>query len=299
MKTLTLSIVLLATLHFTLTFAQADYAFKVMVNKGQNEVKAGDAWQPIKTGASLKSSDELKLGDNAYLGLIHVNGKPLELRKAGKYNVAELSAKMGGSKSVVNKYTDFILSSNVEKKNRLTATGAVHRGGVTTKVYLPVSEHAIVFGDKVILDWERDSTITTYVVSLKSIFGDDLMTTETTSNLVIDLNDPKFAEEDNIMVEVYPKGQPEKTPDPAFVIKKLSKADKERIKTQLSGISEISADESALSKLIMAGFYEENKLLIDAATAYQEAIALAPEVEQYKEDYNNFLLRNAIKSETK
>ncbi|HYG02295.1 MAG TPA: hypothetical protein VD927_07605 [Chryseosolibacter sp.] len=299
MKIFTLSIVLLATLHFTLSYAQADYAFKVMVNKGQNEVKTGDAWQPVRTGASLKSTDELKLGDNAYIGLIHINGKPLELRNAGKYNVAELSAKMGGSTSVVNKYTDFILSSNVEKKNRLTATGAVHRGGVTTKVYLPSSEHAILFGDKVILDWERDSAITTYVVSLKSIFGDDLMTTETSTNLIIDLSDPKFAEEDNIMVEVYPKGQPEKAPDPAFVLKKLSKADKDRIKAQLSQIADINNDQSALGKLIMAGFYEENKLLIDAATAYQEAIALAPEVEQYKEDYNSFLIRNAIKTETK
>ncbi len=42
---------------------------------------------------------------------------------------------------------------------------------------------------------------------------------------------------------------------------------------------------TALTKYFMAGFYEENGLLIDAATAYQEAIVLEP---MYKDDYNDF-----------
>src|SRR5882757_5974005 len=127
---------------FFLTIAgfSQDYTFKVMANKGANEVKSGDGWQPIKTGASLKSGDELKISENAYLGLVHVTGKPLEVRTAGSYKVADLAAKMSGGASAMNKYTDFILSSNSAeaKKNRLSATGAVHRGEPTLlSVYLP------------------------------------------------------------------------------------------------------------------------------------------------------------------
>ena len=51
--------------------------------------------QSLKTGASLKSGDELKVSENAYLGLVHVSGKPLELKTAGSYKVADLAAKMG------------------------------------------------------------------------------------------------------------------------------------------------------------------------------------------------------------
>src|SRR4051812_7248465 len=110
----------------TLTFAQQDYAFKVLVNKGKNEVKSGDSWLPIKTGTSLKSTDEIKVQENAYVGLIHVTGKPLEVKEAGKHKVVDLSAKVNGGSSVLSKYTDFILSANTQKKNNLTATGAVH-----------------------------------------------------------------------------------------------------------------------------------------------------------------------------
>jgi hypothetical protein len=282
--------------------AQQEYAFKVLVNKGKNEVKAGDTWQPLKTGATLKSNDEVKLVDNAYVGLIHSTGKPLELKLAGNYKVQDLSAKVKGGSSVLNKYTDFILSSNTDKKNRLSATGAVHRGGNSMKIFLPKSEHAILYGDTLILDWEKEASATpiTYVVTLKSMFGDDLFNTETTAKtVVINLLDPKFVNEDNIIVEIYPKGKESKRPDPPYMVKKLSSADKERIKAQLNEISGEAYDASALNKLILAGFYEQNKLLIDAATAYLQAIELAPDVPEYQEDYHNFLLRNGLKEEKK
>ena len=133
MKTKILTL-LFVTLLYTASAVAQDYAFKVLVNKGTNELKNGDVWQPIKTGASLKSGDELKLSDNAYIGLVHASGKPIELKQAGNYKVADLAAKVSGSgSSVLNKYTDFILSSNSAeaKKNRLSATGAVHRGEAT------------------------------------------------------------------------------------------------------------------------------------------------------------------------
>ena len=59
---------LFLALFISCAFAQ-DYAFKVLANKGANEVKSGSDWQPIKTGASLKYDDELKLSDNSYMGL--------------------------------------------------------------------------------------------------------------------------------------------------------------------------------------------------------------------------------------
>ncbi len=54
-------------------------------------------------------------------------------------------------------------------------------------------------------------------------------------------------------------------------------------------------NQNALNKLLLAAFYEENNLLIDAGTAYAEAIQLAPDVPQYKEDYEAFLLRHGMK----
>jgi cytochrome c-type biogenesis protein CcmH/NrfG len=41
----------------------------------------------------------------------------------------------------------------------------------------------------------------------------------------------------------------------------------------------------------MAGYYEENLLIMDALTAYQQAIKLAPDVSVYSESYTEFLKR--------
>ena len=96
-----------------------DAVFKVLANKGNNEVKSGDGWLAVKTGTSLKKGDELKISENAYMGLVHSSGKPIEIKQAGSYKVADLAAKVSGGTSVLNKYTDFILSSNsAEAKTR-------------------------------------------------------------------------------------------------------------------------------------------------------------------------------------
>src|SRR5882724_10726386 len=131
------------------TQAQEDYAFRVLANKGANEVKSGDTWHPLKTGAQLKKSDELKISENASVGLVSKGGKPLEVKEARVHRVADLLEKVGASKSVLNKYTDFILSSNSAeaKKNRLSATGAVHRGVEgPLHVLLPPPQSASIYG---------------------------------------------------------------------------------------------------------------------------------------------------------
>jgi len=289
---------MLASLSLVLLVASVygqDYAFRVLVNKGKNEVKTGDNWQPIKVGASISSKDEIKVTENAYVGLIHVSGKPLELKDAGKYKVTDLSAKIGPGSSVINKYTDFILSSNTDKKNRLTATGAVSRGGANTiRIFLPKND-AVVYNNKVIVNWEKDKGAPPFVVTFKSMFGDELKQVEANGyDVTIDLNDASFANEDNILVEVYTKADKNKASE-TFTLKKLSRADKDRIRTSLNEFTKEVAQETAINKLILAGFYEQNNLIIDAATAYQEAIKLAPDVATFQEDYDSFLLRHNLK----
>src|ERR1044071_7035943 len=142
-------------------FGQGDYAFKVLANKGTNEIKSGNTWVAVKTGAALHKDDELKLAENSYIGLVSVTGKPLELKSAGSYSVVELLNKVSQKDpSVLNKYTDFILSSNSAeaKKNRLSATGGSHRGPVKElKLNLPDNSKTEVFNNTVIITWEKSS----------------------------------------------------------------------------------------------------------------------------------------------
>ncbi len=278
----------------TLVYAQ-DYTFRVLANKGANEIKTGDSWQPVKTGASLKLGDELKITENASIGLVHSSGKPLEVKKADTYKVADLAKQVSGTSSVLNKYTDFILSSNSAeaKKNRLSATGAVHRG-LGIKVYLPNNQYSSVFNNIVYVNWANEEK-GPFTVTFLNMFDDVLTKIETPENSVsIDLNDPKFSGETAILVEIQSKTTGTKS-DERYLIKKLSAGEREKINVSYKEIVNDLPGESAFNKLFIAGFYEQNKLLIDAITAYEQAIKLAPDDVTYKEYYEEFLLRNKLK----
>lgn len=285
-------------------FAQDQkYAFKVLANKGGSEVKVGDAWQPIKTGTTINKADELKVGDNSYVGLVHVSGKPMELKQAGSYKVSDLEAKVGTGSSVINKYTDFILSSNSAeaKKNRLSATGAIHRGTDGTgaapaiQIMLPENQHSGIYNSAAIISWEGSVIPGPYVVVLNNMFGEELARAETPESVLkLDLTDPKFAKENAILVQVSSKSDPTKK-SAEKLIKKLSPADQDKIKVSLGEIMGEVAEQTALNKFILAGFYEANFLFIDAIAAYEESIRLAPDVQEYKEAYENFLIMHGMK----
>ena len=273
-----------------------EYAFKVLINKGQNEMKAGKDWQPVRVGASLRSGDELRISPNGYLGLVHSSGKPLEVKDAGPHKVMELASRIKGGSSVLNKYTDFILSAKTDKQTNLNATGAVHRGPGEIKVFLPRAQQAIVFNDEIAIAWAKDPGTRVYLVRFNSMFGDELDSFEVRdTTLTIDLNGSKFENEDNIVVSISSKDDAEISSED-FILKKLSPGDKKRLATSLSEMSALTLEKNALNMLYLASFYEENALLIDASTAYQQAIRLAPHVPDYRDAYQKFVLRNNLKN---
>ncbi len=284
---------LFAVLSSTGACAQ-DYAFKVLINKGQNDIKAGSEWIPVKVGTVLKSADELGISQNGYLGLVHATGKPLEVKEPGQHKVVDLAAKIKEGTSVLNKYTDFILSSKDEGGNSLTATGPVRRGTGDIKLFLPVTREPVVFNDEIAISWARLPETKTYIVRFNSMFGDELEKLEVSDTSVnINLNSTRFRKEDNILVEISSKSDPTKVSE-QVILKKLSTSDKKRINVLLAEIADYTREETALNQLVLGSFYENYGLLIDAATAYRKAIKLAPSVGQYQTEYLEFLDRQGL-----
>ncbi len=277
-----------------------NYAFKVMGNKGANEVKSGSNWESLKVGTLLQPGDEIKVSPNAYLALLHSSGKPLEWKEAGTYKVANLEANVKAGSSVVNKYADFILSNNSAEaqKNRLSATGAVTRdlSEGKIKVFLPPNQDAGLYNTHAIISWqEEDKNISPYMVTLTNMFGDELMKLETSEPYVsLDLSNPRFVNENAILIAVYSKANP-RVKSQEHILRKLPASEYASVKKGLSEILSDLAEETALNKYLLAGFYEDNKLIVDAITAYKEAISLAPDVPTYQEAYEEFLVRNRLK----
>ncbi len=70
-----------------------DYTFRVLTNKGDNQVKraGSETLEKLKTGAFLFENDEIILSTGSYVSLEHSSGKTIDTRKAGvnKVNVLE------------------------------------------------------------------------------------------------------------------------------------------------------------------------------------------------------------------
>lgn len=296
MKTRKLSLALALVLVSTLVFGQ-DYSFKVLASKGANEIKSGETWQPLKTGTSLKAGDEVRIGQNAYLGLISAKGKPKEIREAGSFKVADIKVEDGGS--ALNKYTDFILSSNAEgKKNKLGATGAVTREFGDAKaimLILPPKEMPFVYNSSVIINWDGGKAPGPYVVTVKDMFEEPISKFETPEvSFTLDLKDPKLATQQTILVEVASKADP-KLGSAHYYVKQMPAAEREKIKKQLDEIIGDVSEETALNKLLLARFFQENNLLIDAIGEFEKAVKLAPDVPEYKNYYEEFLYSSKMK----
>ena len=279
-----------------LSFGQG-YTFKVLANKGANEINRGGEWSALKTGASLNDNDEVKLSGNAYIGLVHASGKTLELKEPGTHKVAALASKINVSgSSVASKYADFVLSkmSAEGKKNKLSATGAVSRGSEDAiKIFMPNSVG--VFNQKPILMWsEVDGENVSYTLTFKSMFEDELLKVTTSDPFYqINLNDEKLSGENVILVSVASTTN-EETKSGTHAIKRLPKADAQKVQNTLNELLNSVNERNALNTYILAGFYEENNLMVDALTSYLKAMEMAPGVESYKEAYEEFLIRNRL-----
>lgn len=270
------------------------YAFMVLSSKGLTEIKAGNSWNAIKVGELLKPSDEIKVPSNGYLGLSHVSGKPLEIREAGNYKVIDLASKIGKGSSPLNKYTDFILSSNQEKKNKLAATGAVHRGEIkTVQILLPDAGKADLLGDNFSLNWTSDGS-EKYTVIILDLAEEELSRHEVVgTSHAISFSEGKLNEQQILVKVVSAAGNS----SDKVVVKRLTGSRLKRMKDSIDEFNLLSSESTALEKYILANIYEEKLLLIDALTAYKEAAEMEPEVELYRTAYDHFLERLGFKGD--
>ncbi len=282
------------------------YTFRVLANKGQNQVKKDGASTAValKTGATLSDGDELIASQGAYIGLMHKSGKTLEVRTPGTKKVEDL-AKMVNTKSasVSSRYAKFLANKMNEKEQpdyraRLNATGAVSRalaGDEQIQVLIP-SEDASVLGDNAILNWDTPEGMeeNTFIVTVKNIFDEEIMKKEVAGNSVeLNFTDSKMQNEEGLWIINVKAKENLDVSSGDIAIKRP-----ENPSQYDEGLNSLKAEvdeDSPLNKVIYASFYEENGLIVDALTAIEEAIKMNPDVEDFKIIRKDIIERNGIK----
>jgi hypothetical protein len=275
-----------------------DYVFKVLANKGDNTYKsASGSWEALKTGTKLVSGDVVKTISGSYLALIHASGKPLELKEAKEYKIDDLNSQMsGGETGIIGKYADFVASKMApeereeNRKKYASVTGATERGFDQIKVYMKTTSN--IYNSSAIIRWKPQPKAEEYELTLKDMFDEVIMVTETSDNFYkVDFNDSRLKDKDLVIVNVSVKGEKDSNSGD-YGIQKVSADDSQTYKTELDELSAALDPNSSINNLILAEFYEQNNLLLDALTSYETAIQKSPDVDYFKDAYTEFLMRN-------
>lgn len=291
---------------FTLTSFVAtaqDEMFKVLASKGENKVSSsGGAWTTMTIGKKLHKNDKIVVAANGYLGLAHSCGKTIEIKKAGTYEVGKLASEVAAqNQGVCKKYVDFVVGEmttqeedmSKNKHKYMAVTGSVERGfGV--KSFIP--NNATVLPKKVILHWLPDTVVTdpVYVVQVMDMFNEVKYTTKTKNTFAeVDLGSIKAPEDQVVLWTVIVEDREMNTVDPRS-LNLLPAEQSAPILAELDSISTEISEESALNNFVMASYYARKDLLVDAISCYEKAIALAPDVEDYRIAYNKFLIEKGL-----
>lgn len=273
-----------------------DYTFQVLALDGEVLYMKGEQWQTVELGQSLMVNDVLRLEENAYLGLAHRNGHTLSLSKEGTYEVNSLGNKVSSrERGVASKYADLYVNSLKNASNK-TAGASAERNTDQSRVKILLPNSVDVFNDEVILRWKNTSSLEErYEVKLKNMFNEVIMVKEVQdTKAVLDFNNEKIAKERMIIVSVNSIDfKDQQSSD--YGMKHLTPEEAAPIARELNELKlEITDQQSALDKLILASFYEQNNLLADALTNYEYAISLAPDVEAFRVAYEQFIFRNGL-----
>jgi len=277
--------------------------FNVLASKGNVKyVAAGSTEEKvIRIGAKLFSNDKIVVGESAYLGLASTNGKTIEIKRTGTYEVSKLSSEIASQNaSVSKKYVDFLageINNNGQDmaKNKykyMKVTGSVDRGGEAFTIYAPKISY-VLMNAPLYVKWTAKDSVETYKVTLSNIFDEELYSIETTStSTIIDLPLYNVGKDADLFIVVTDKKNVNTKTD-KINIKSLMAKDAE-LSNQAKELKSELAEQTALNKFVLASYYADQDLVMNAVEQYEAAIALEPEVEDYKVVYGEYLVKREI-----
>lgn len=292
------------------TVSAQEMAFRVLASKGANSVDAKN----LRIGSKITANQSIKVGSQSYLGLAHKSGKTLELKEAGTYKVADLVAKLSAAKSgVTSKYIDFVTSELTQKPDKnamarrykhMSKTGAVERKVGLDPIDLMLEKRHNVLGNEVAILWYLNEKlpivnpegVTGYKVTISNLFGEvleekTLKASETM--LILSLDDDKFKNQNEITYKVLALGENSMKSSEQVLVKMTD----EKIKGNYADYDILAQNNTALGKIILAKYLEEQLLIPEAMAAYHDALEIESDVEAYQTLYNEFMTRTELSKE--
>ena len=303
-----------------------DYVFKIMATNG-NIIQKKSA-KRLWAGAQLQGNEVINIPNKGYIGLMHKNGRTIELKQAGDYKISDLAKKLGGHSSITSKYANYMYEQmtkadkvDINKHNRRykSITRSLRCNFVFESVlaYFPYPKNpdikdnefnAVYDGTEFVLHFYPDpetnkgiEKFDSYFVSISDMTNKEVTRFETKEeSMKIDLTKLTFKYmptwELNVSrsAKTFKRGDNSFHTSTSYSVSLLEKEDA-LYKSVTRDLKEIGEATTALYKLTQARVFEEHKLLQDAIRCYEQAIAMQPEVTTFRIIYDEFLVRNRIR----
>ena len=269
------------------------FLFKVMAVHGRVEVKGLDgAVTPAKVGFSLREGMTLITSENSYVALLYKTGNVMEVKGRANHLVRDLVEKLPQAKTgVTTRLVNYAISRINEvnedpetnyKENLRAAAGVERALNGEIKVLLKYQDKSNIFYEnQVMIEWLPEEKADSYEVVITDVFSEELYKTTTTNSFqIIDLEQAGITDIRMFLVKVI------SNTGISSRLFRLERSDDDSINEQMLVDH---TGKSAGEEVMLALFFEERGLYVDALKHYQQAAQISPDVNIYSVLKDHFI----------
>lgn len=278
--------------------AMGQGAFKVLSAKGENVMQKGGEYVPLGPGTQLPANAKIMLGDDGVVELTNSKNQTVTLNKPGIYTMNDLAGDFkADNSSLTQRYLEYVFKEMTggDEGSNLAITGSVERSLNDAAISIYSPESTYIMSQNTTFQWEAKKPTSSYKVVIKNLFDEEVMSVTvegTTADL--DLSTIEFEEDAIYKFSVVDPSDPaNKSGD--LILRIPSNEEITTIKKDFTEIEKDGDDSSAIYHVVLAKYCKVNGLYVDAVSHYEKAIALAPESEMFKMEYDSFLKEAGVK----
>ncbi|TAE24465.1 MAG: hypothetical protein EAZ92_13270 [Candidatus Kapaibacterium sp.] len=285
----------------TLAVAQGDEVFKIIACKGTITLERTK--KSVAVGAGLTSTDQLRMVGPVYLGLVHKSGKALELRQEGIVPVKDLLGKVSSKSNGMDKLVGFVVQSvKGAEEGKNIKSASVEMSLNVNKLRLISPRTTKTIDDEMTFTWSGSvdgNKAPQYLFTITDASQNVRFKRELTETQVsVNLKALGLEKDRCYYWSVTQVGANAPTVE-SYCIYMVNEAEMASLNGQLKTLrDEQNAQPTALDKLMLASFYEQNGLTYRAMSAYKDASTLGGDVEIFSDSYREFLRRTGVDYET-
>lgn len=276
-----------------------DLLFTVIASSGKVLFCGRDTsqWTALTTGSRIFRGDRIKTTENAYLGLCFKNGRTIEITKEGLYMADELSEKLSAENtSVTKKLADFLISEIVTKnKNKdMQYISAVARQNLTF-IDKDFPAFSVITDSAVTFRWYPAKDVKTYAFRLLSPSSGTVLLKETPdTSVTLNIRELNLEAGKCYRWYVFNPEDPAVSSDSSCIMT-LPRSEMQTIEDSLSEIrNDLSDNGSPLNQIMIATFYENNKMNLTALECYERAILNTGQIPEFRKKYLLFLIKAGL-----